>query len=109
MAGGRVAGLADARVEAEVADQLARRGEAADVTDAAMKVAAVCTLTPGTLISRSTSGQASACLAISRVERRDLAVEEVDLAQAAVEGQPLVDGQLERRRASAGRPCRRRR
>ena len=33
---------------------------------AAMKVAAVCTLTPGTVISRSTSGQASACLAISR-------------------------------------------
>lgn len=32
----------------------------------AMKVAAVWTLTPGTLISRSTSGQASACLAISR-------------------------------------------
>ncbi len=32
---------------------------------AAMKVAAVCRLTPGTLISRSTSGHASACLAIS--------------------------------------------
>ena len=33
MAGGAVAGLAHARVEAEVADQLARRGEAADVAD----------------------------------------------------------------------------
>ncbi len=32
----------------------------------AMKVAAVWRLTPGTVISRSTSGQASACLAISR-------------------------------------------
>jgi hypothetical protein len=32
----------------------------------AMNVAAGCTLTPGTVVSRSTSGQASACLAISR-------------------------------------------
>src|SRR3954449_7249226 len=33
---------------------------------AAMNVAAVCTLTPGTVINRRTSGQSSACLAISR-------------------------------------------
>ncbi len=75
----------------------------------AMKVAAVWTLTPGTLISRSTSGQASACLAISRSRAATSRVEEVDLAQAAVERQALVDGQLELRPASAGRPCRTRR
>jgi transposase InsO family protein len=33
MTGGRAAGLTHARVEAEVADELARRGEAADVAD----------------------------------------------------------------------------
>ena len=63
---------------------------------AAMNVAAVCTLTPGTVISRSTSGQASACLAISRSSAAISRVEEVDLAQAPVERQALVDGQLER-------------
>ena len=72
----------------------------------AMKVAAVCTLTPGTLISRSTSGQASACLGDLGVEGGDLGVEEVDLAQTAVEREPLVERQLELAPASVDPPCR---
>jgi hypothetical protein len=54
-----------ARVEAELADQLAWREKRRMSPVEAIKVAAVCTLTPGTLINRKTSGQASACLAIS--------------------------------------------
>ena len=63
-----------------------------------MKVAGVWTLTPGIAISRSTYGQASACGDLA-IDRRDLAVEEVDPAQAPVEDQPLVD-----RGTSQGRP-----
>ena len=68
----------------------------------AMNVAAVCTLTPGTLISRSTSGQASACLAISRRARRPRRRGSRPGA-GTVERQPLVDRQLELAPASGGR------
>jgi hypothetical protein len=79
---------------------------------AAMNVAATITLTPGTVISRLTSGHDSASAAISR-STADLRVEEVDLADGGVDrlalgqrllllGQPaaaLDAEQVRRRRA----------
>ena len=62
---------------------------------AAMNVVAVIRLTPGTVISRLIASEPSACSAIAALEDRDLAVEEVDLAQAPVDGLALVGGQLE--------------
>jgi hypothetical protein len=59
-------GLANARVEPQVADKLALPAEAARVTDRRDKGAATITFTPGTVISRLTSGQSSASSAISR-------------------------------------------
>ena len=59
-----------------------------------MNVAATITLTPGTVISRLTSGQPSASAAISWSTCGDLGVEEVDLAQAGVDGLALADRQL---------------
>ena len=64
----------------------------------AMNVAAVCRLTPGTVISRRISREPSAASASARFDRGDLLVEEVDLAQAALDGLALVGGQLERSR-----------
>jgi hypothetical protein len=60
----------------------------------AMNAAAVCRLTPGTVISRRISGEPSASTASAASSAPDLGVEEVDLAQTSVEGQPLVDRQL---------------
>ena len=60
----------------------------------AMKVAAVCTLTPARS-SPQRPRPAQRLTAIRRRARR-LAVEEVDLAQTALEGQPLVEPQLQR-------------
>ena len=60
------AGLAHARVKAEVADQRSRRAEPADVADRRQKRAAQITLTPGTVISLRASPDPSASRAISR-------------------------------------------
>ena len=57
--------LADPGVEPEVADQVARALEAADVA-AAMNVAAQTTLTPGTVMRRLISAEARASVAIGR-------------------------------------------
>ncbi|MGZ4317259.1 MAG: hypothetical protein ACXVRS_15730, partial [Gaiellaceae bacterium] len=71
--------------DAEVADELARRGEAADVADRGDEGGRGLHVDPsGTLINRSTSGQASAYLANLAVEGRHLGVEEVDLTQTAI-------------------------
>ena len=74
-----------------------------------MNVAAVIRLTPGTVISRLISAEPSAWSAIARSRTRDLGVEEVDLAQAAIDGLALVAGQLELGSAMRGRACRTRR
>ena len=72
----------------------------------AMKVAAVWTLTPGTVISRSTSGQPSACGGDLPIDRGDLGVEEVDLAQAAIEREALVDRAAQLGEPAPAGPCR---
>ena len=50
---------------------------------AARNVGAQITLTPGTVISRRTCADSSACRAISSLDRGDLAVQELDVAQTA--------------------------
>ena len=102
--GGRgVAGLAHARVEAEVADELARRGEAADVADRGHE------RRRGLHVDARDGHQpqdlrpGERLLGDLAIERGDLGVEEVDLAQAAVECQPLVDGQLQPRQPAPAR------
>ena len=62
---------------------------------AEVNVVAVMTLTPGTLISRRTSGEPVASIGDRSVERVDLAGEEVDLAQPSVDRVALVGGELE--------------
>ena len=61
---------------------------------AAMNVAATITLTPGTVISRLTSGQDSASAAISGSTSAISAVEELDLAHGRVDCLALGDRQL---------------
>ena len=90
---GSGARLAHPRIEPEVADQLARARKAADVADPATKVAATITLTPGTLSSRLTSAERRCARRVSPIEHRDLERQDVDLAQAAVGGDPLLGGQ----------------
>jgi hypothetical protein len=63
----RAARLTNARVEAEVADELARPRERPTSPTAARNVAATITFTPGTVISRLICGEVSASLAIARL------------------------------------------
>ena len=95
MAGGAAAGLADARVEAEVADQLARRGEAADVADRGHEGRRRLHVDAGDGHQPQQLRPGERLLGDLAIERGDLGVEEVDLAQTAIEGQPLVDRQLQ--------------
>ena len=62
---------------------------------AARNVAATITLTPGTVISRLTCGEPSASRAICLLDLGDLLVEELDLAQTAVDRFALLDRQLD--------------
>ena len=92
---GCAAGLTHARVEAEVADELTRRGEAADVADRRhegrrrLHVDARDRHQPQHL---RPGERRSGDLA---VERSDLGIEEIDLTQTAIEGQPLVDRHIQ--------------
>ena len=61
----------------------------------AMNAAAVWMLTPGTAIRRRISREPSACSGQRRLQCLQLGVEEVELAQAPVERQSLVDAQLQ--------------
>ena len=63
---------------------------------AAMKVAAQITLTPGTVISRRISAERQRLGCDPLLDRRDLRLAEVELAEAAVDGLLLLVGQLER-------------
>jgi hypothetical protein len=71
---GRGAGLADARIESEGADQASGAVHAVVSPIAAMNAQTVITLTPGTVISRSTSAPATArrskAVAASRFPRK---------------------------------------
>jgi hypothetical protein len=68
----------------------------------AIIVAAVVASTPGIVISRRMSSEASTC---SAIDHRELLAEEVDLAQAAIERVTLVGGQHERRHELAAGPA----
>jgi hypothetical protein len=63
----------------------------------AMNVAAVCRLTPGTLISRRISWEPTAASASARLTAAIFLVEEIDLAQTTLDGLALVVGQLNAR------------
>src|SRR4051794_13026126 len=60
-----------------------------------MNVAAVIMSTPGTVSSRRISAEPSACSAIARSTSKDLGVEKGDLAQAVLDGDALIDRQLD--------------
>src|SRR4051812_3748061 len=62
---------------------------------AARKLTATIRFTPGTVISRRASGQFTASCAITRSNQGDLAVEEIDLPQTAVQRLAFRDRQLE--------------
>ena len=88
--------LADLGVQAEVADQLARLVEAADVADGGDERRRGHQAHPGHGHQSLDRLGAERVLGDRALEDRDLAVEEVDLAQAPVDGLALVAGQLER-------------
>ena len=62
---------------------------------AARNVAATITFTPGTVISRLTCGEVKASRGDLLLDLGDLLVEELDLAQTAVDGLALLDRQLD--------------
>ena len=62
---------------------------------AARNVAATITLTPGTVISRLTCGELERVAGDLPLDLCDLLVEELDLAQTAVDGLALLDRQLD--------------
>jgi hypothetical protein len=74
---------------------------------AAMKVAAVSTLTAGDAHQPQHLRPSECCSGDLAIESGDLVVEEVDLAQTIVEGQALVDWKLQTREPAAA-TCRRR-
>jgi hypothetical protein len=88
------AGLADARVEAEVADQLPRAGEAADVADRGEQRRGGDEVHAGQRQQPPHLGRAQHLFGERPLDQGDLAVEERDLAQAGRDRLLLVGGQL---------------
>ena len=94
--GGRVAGLADLRVQAEVGDQLAAVGEAADVADGGHEGRGDDQVHAGDGHQPARpAGQFERLRRDHPLDLGDLAVEEVDLAQPGVDGLALLDRQLQ--------------
>src|SRR3954447_21264104 len=91
----RVPGLADLRVQPEVADQLAPIWEPVDVTNSRQEGHR------DDQVHARDGHQPARVTPIERVagdrllHQRDFSIEEVDLAQPALEGLALLDGQLE--------------
>src|SRR4051794_9816498 len=85
----------DAWIEAEVADEFARRGKAADLADRGHEGRCGLHVDAGDAHQPQHLRPGERLLGDLAVERGDFLVEEVDLAQAAVEGQPLIEGQLQ--------------
>ena len=94
MAGRRVPGLADLRVQPEVGDQLAPVREPADVTDRRQKRDRDDQVDARNGHQPTRLGPVERVVRDRPIDQRDLAVEEVDLAQAAVERLALLDRQL---------------
>jgi hypothetical protein len=88
------AGLAHLGVEAEVADQLPGGREATDVTDRGQQGAGGDDVDPGESEQPTQLVRGEHQLGQRPIDRRDLAVKEVDPAQAGLEHLPLVDRQL---------------
>jgi hypothetical protein len=80
MAGRCAAGLADARVEAEVADQLPRRGEAAHIADRGHERRRCLHVDARNAHQPQHLRPGERLLGDLAVERGDLLIEEVDLA-----------------------------
>ena len=86
--------LAHPRIEPQVGDELARRAEARDLADSRQE-------RQRRLGSHSGDRQQAASILVAEeigarqaLELGDLGRQEVDLAQARIQGQPLVGGQL---------------
>src|SRR6266511_6216226 len=95
MPGGAAAGLAYTRVEADVADEVARGWEASDVADHCQHRRRAGDVDAGDCHQPPNFGRVERLLGDSAIERRELAGEEVELAQAGVDRVPLILGQLQ--------------
>src|SRR5437588_11160176 len=93
----RLTGLTHARIEPHIGDELLRRAEAVNVTDDRHERRRRDEAHPGN------GHQATDLLTAERLrgelalDQADLAVQEVDLAQTALDGLALVCGKLKRR------------
>ena len=94
MVGRPGAGLTDPRVEAEICGQLAPVGEAADVADGGHEGRRDDHVDAGDGHQPLDLGPAQRLGGDQLIDLRDLRVEEVDLAQAGVDGLALADRQL---------------
>jgi hypothetical protein len=91
----RLAGLAHLRIQPELGSQLAAAQNRPGCPTVAMRVAAKIRFTPGTVISRGISGQASNLLCDQSLDGGDLAVQEFNMADTGVDGLALLDGELQ--------------
>jgi hypothetical protein len=111
-------GLANARVQAEVADELARAAQATDVADRRDERARGDRADARDSHQPQHLGLAQRLTGDRCVQCRDLRIEEVDVPQAPGDRLALVGGQLQLRQPPAtthantsvtgGRPCKRR-
>lgn len=92
----RITRLAHPRIQAEVAHQLARRGEPADVANGGDEGRCCLDIDTGHRHQPLDFRPGQRGLSDRPIQCRYLTIEELDLAQAAIEGEPLVDGQLQR-------------
>src|SRR5215207_1563446 len=92
---GPLAGLAHPRIEPERGDELARVAEAADVADAGHERRRGLQVDPGHAHQLAHLAGTDRRLGQRAVDRGDLRVEEIDLAQTVVDGLALVVGQLD--------------
>ena len=106
MAGGRVAGLADLGVQPEVGDQLAPVGEPADVADRRQERDGDDQVHARDGHQPARLGPVERVVRDRAIDRRDLAVEEVDLPQRAVERLAFLDRAARARPATPGPSCR---
>jgi hypothetical protein len=95
LASGALAGLPDARVDPEIADQLLGGREAVDVPDRGDQGRGGRDVDPGDRHQPFDLGALEGLLGELAVDVRDLGGEEIDLAQARLDGVALVAGEFE--------------
>ena len=106
MTSGALAGLPDARVDPEVADQLLGGREAVDVPDRGDQGRGGRDVDPGDRHQPFDLGALEGVLGELAVDVRDLGGEEIDLAQARFDGVALIVGEFELGEPPRGRVCR---